>query len=324
MIDKAAQVELYGRKLRDDLRPGTAYHLYRPGPHAGAWNVSALAATDEVILCESLIDAMKFWCAGYRHVTASYGTGGFTADHLEAFIRHGILRVLIAYDADDAGACRAACSRPRRPKPFWPGLIPTRAWACAIAPSSKCSTAPGRGEVIRLAVDGLDHDRGTVLVRQGKHAKAQIVPIGARALGWVERCLDELRLELRRLPDDGTEFLTQAGEPLSGNRLSELVSGYLAAAGHTGSCHLFRHTMATLMLEGGADVRYIQAMLGHADLATTEVYTRVGVTKLESVHTDSHPARLAGTRSGNASVAAEIELSAALDAEDDTGGIPSP
>ncbi len=95
--------EVYGRKIRDDLRKGTAYHLYLPGPHAGVFNEAALAAIDEVILCESLIDALTFWAAGYRNVTASYGTSGFTEAHLAAFRRHGIKRVLIAYDRDDAG-----------------------------------------------------------------------------------------------------------------------------------------------------------------------------------------------------------------------------
>jgi DNA primase len=67
------------------------------------WNIQALAACDEVIVCESLIDALTFWCAGFRHVTASYGAGGFTADHQRAFAGHGVRRVLIAYDRDEAG-----------------------------------------------------------------------------------------------------------------------------------------------------------------------------------------------------------------------------
>ncbi|HEY4341684.1 MAG TPA: CHC2 zinc finger domain-containing protein [Steroidobacteraceae bacterium] len=96
--------ELYGRKIRDDLRTGTAYHLYLPGPHAGVWNEEGLAASGgEVILCEALIDAMTFWVHGFRNVTASYGVHGFTEDHLAAFQRYGIRRVLIAYDRDDAG-----------------------------------------------------------------------------------------------------------------------------------------------------------------------------------------------------------------------------
>ncbi|MEJ2419755.1 MAG: DNA primase [Exilibacterium sp.] len=95
--------ELYGRKLNDNLRPGTAYHLYLPGPHQGVWNVQALKASREIILCEALIDAMTFWVHGFRNVTASYGTGGFTDDHLSAFKHHGIQRVLIAYDRDEPG-----------------------------------------------------------------------------------------------------------------------------------------------------------------------------------------------------------------------------
>jgi DNA primase len=95
--------EVYGRKLNDNLRAGTPLHLYLPGPHRGVWNESALAAAKEVILCEALIDALTFWCAGYRNVTASYGVEGFTADHLAAFQSHGIERVLIAYDRDAAG-----------------------------------------------------------------------------------------------------------------------------------------------------------------------------------------------------------------------------
>jgi DNA primase len=95
--------EVYGRKVRDDLRAGTPRHLYLPGPHRGVWNLPAVAASDEVIVTESLIDALTFWCAGFRHVTACYGAGGFTADHERAFERHGVRRVLIAFDRDDAG-----------------------------------------------------------------------------------------------------------------------------------------------------------------------------------------------------------------------------
>ncbi|HUZ95957.1 MAG TPA: toprim domain-containing protein [Edaphobacter sp.] len=96
-------VQLYGRKINDNLRGGTDYHLYLPGPMRGVWNEEALVATKEIILCEALIDAMTFWCAGYRQVTASYGVNGFTKDHRAAFERHGIERVYIAYDGDEAG-----------------------------------------------------------------------------------------------------------------------------------------------------------------------------------------------------------------------------
>ena len=101
--------EVYGRKINDNLRAGTPLHLYLPGPHRGVWNAAARSATAvlrtarKIILCEALIDALTFWCAGYRNVTASYGVEGFTADHLALFKQGGIERVLIAYDRDEAG-----------------------------------------------------------------------------------------------------------------------------------------------------------------------------------------------------------------------------
>jgi DNA primase len=104
VMDAAGNVtEVYGRKVRDDLRPGTPLHLYLPGPHRGVWNVEALKAAKEVILTEALIDAMTFWCAGLRNVTASYGVEGFTDEILEALKASAAERVLIAYDRDEAG-----------------------------------------------------------------------------------------------------------------------------------------------------------------------------------------------------------------------------
>jgi hypothetical protein len=99
---------LYGRKIRDDLRAGTPDHLYLPGPHRGVFNLAAFAASDELILTEALIDALTFWTAGYRNVTSSYGAGGFTDELLEAITTHRIKRVLIAYDRDAAGEKGAA------------------------------------------------------------------------------------------------------------------------------------------------------------------------------------------------------------------------
>lgn len=96
-------VQMYGRKVREDLRPGTSKHLYLSRPHTAVWNVSALGSSKEVILCESLIDALTFWCAGLRHVITSYGVEGFTRAHVEALRAHGTQKVLVAYDRDEAG-----------------------------------------------------------------------------------------------------------------------------------------------------------------------------------------------------------------------------
>jgi DNA primase len=99
--------EIYGRKITPHLRTGTPLHLYLPGPHGGVFNWQGLTAGEDVILCEALIDAMTFWCAGFKNVTSSFGVEGFTDAHREAFLRYGIKRVLIAYDRDDAGDAAA-------------------------------------------------------------------------------------------------------------------------------------------------------------------------------------------------------------------------
>lgn len=96
--------EVYGRKVAEHgLRAGTPRHLYLPGPHHGVFNIGAFKDSDELVVCESLIDALSLWCAGFRHVTAAYGVGGWTPEHQAAVEAHGIRRVLIAFDADPAG-----------------------------------------------------------------------------------------------------------------------------------------------------------------------------------------------------------------------------
>jgi DNA primase len=109
VIDLEGNVtEIYGRKITEGLRTGTPLHTYLSGPHKGVWNEEALAVSKEIILCESLIDALTFWCADYRNVTASYGVNGFTEDHRQALRKHGTKKVLIAYDRDEAGERAAA------------------------------------------------------------------------------------------------------------------------------------------------------------------------------------------------------------------------
>ncbi len=112
VLDDAGGVsELYGRKITARLRPGTPLHMYLPAHEArgrGVFNLAALQASKEIILCEAIIDALTFWCAGYRNVTTAYGVEGFTDELLAAFKAHGVQRVLIAYDRDEAGERAAA------------------------------------------------------------------------------------------------------------------------------------------------------------------------------------------------------------------------
>jgi integrase/recombinase XerD len=160
-----------------------------------------------------------------------------------------------------------------------------------VARGRRSRIANNRRRTMRGSFDSLDQERGTLIVRQGKGKKDRMVPIGERAIAWLARYLNEARPQLVLPPDPGTLFLTQEGEEISCHRLTQLVRGYVVAAdmGKSGACHLFRHTCATLMLEGGADIRYIQEMLGHVELSTTQIYTQVSIRKLKAVHTLTHP-----------------------------------
>ena len=164
------------------------------------------------------------------------------------------------------------------------------------------STGIRRMEMVGLGVFDVDAARGTLMVRQGKGQKDRVIPIGERALQWVAKYRDDVRPGMVGGADPGHLFLTQYGEGFTASGMSELVSYYIRAAKlgkPGGSCHLFRHTMATLMLEGGADVRYIQAMLGHASLDTTQIYTQVSIRQLKAIHTATHPGRvIAGGQAG--------------------------
>jgi len=184
------------------------------------------------------------------------------------------------------------------------------------------STGMRRMEVVNLGLFDLDLDRGTVMVRQGKGKKDRMVPVGDRAAAWIEKYRADVRPELVVEPDEGGLFLTADGERFSPNGMTALVRGYVVAAdlGKRGACHLFRHTMATLMLEGGADIRFIQQMLGHAKLETTQIYTQVSIRKLQEIHRATHPTARHERTLPNATAAADDtsadDLLAALDAEE--------
>jgi integrase/recombinase XerD len=177
------------------------------------------------------------------------------------------------------------------------------------------STGMRRQELANLALGDLDRERGVLLIRRGKMKKDRMVPIGERALTWIGKYLDELRPKLAGEPDDKYIFLANYGEPVSPKRLSQIAHDAITKAeiGKQGGCHLFRHTAATLMLEGGADIRYIQALLGHANLETTQIYTQVSIGKLKEVHTATHPAarlrRSATPGDGNRASGAEDKTS---------------
>ena len=153
------------------------------------------------------------------------------------------------------------------------------------------STGMRRMEVANLKLYDIDRERGTVMIRQGKGKKDRHIPIGERALSWIAKYVATARPELLAASDEGTVFLDAMGLAFDRVRLTTMVRGYVRKAkiGKQGGCHLFRHTVATLMLENGADIRVIQEMLGHSKLTTTELYTRVSIKLLKQVHEATHP-----------------------------------
>ena len=154
------------------------------------------------------------------------------------------------------------------------------------------STGIRRLELINLKLEDWDKAYGTITVRQGKGHKDRIIPIGERAMLWIKRYLEEARPEIVLGKDEGTLFLNYNGEPFRPEHLSKRVGKFIQKAdvGKRGACHIFRHTLATLMLENGADTRYIQEMLGHSSLKTTQLYTQVSIRQLKEIHSKTHPA----------------------------------
>jgi integrase/recombinase XerD len=156
------------------------------------------------------------------------------------------------------------------------------------------STGIRRFELAGLKLFDVDIERGCLMVRLGKGAKDRLVPVGDRACAWLGKYLNEVRPELVTNHDDYTLFLDDDGRGFDPGKLGDHVKKHLTAAGvtHVGACHLFRVACATHMLENGADIRFIQSLLGHAKLDTTQIYTLVSLAKLKEVHNATHPARL--------------------------------
>jgi len=153
------------------------------------------------------------------------------------------------------------------------------------------ATAMRRGELVGLDLPDVDLARRWLTLRQTKTRWDRVVPMGERAAHWLARYLTESRPELLCGPDPGAVFLAANGERLGPKWLSSQVHHYVGAAdvGKSGSCHLFRHTAATLMVERGADIRYVQELLGHRDLGSTTLYTRVAPDRLAAIHAATHP-----------------------------------
>lgn len=154
------------------------------------------------------------------------------------------------------------------------------------------STGIRRTEIAKIELAELNRNKRILWVH-GKGNKDRVVPVGKRALAWVEKYIDDVRPLLVVNPDEKTLFITGYGEAFNEESLGRAVRTYMLKAGITHQpmgCHLLRHTCATHMLEGGADIRYIQELLGHSKLDTTAIYTQVTIEKLKEIHGKTHPA----------------------------------
>jgi integrase/recombinase XerD len=154
-------------------------------------------------------------------------------------------------------------------------------------------------EVIGLQVSDVDLKRG-VLRARGKGSKERMVPVGSQAVKAISRYLERGRPKLMRPAQSGVEthlFLNQRGGPLTRQGLYKIVQGHAKKAGldqHM-SPHTLRHTFATHLLAGGCELRAVQEMLGHADIATTQIYTHLSAQRLRETYDDAHPRARTGS-----------------------------
>ena len=182
------------------------------------------------------------------------------------------------------------------------------------------ATGLRRAEVSNLKLYDVAFEKGTLFVREGKGKKDRVVPLSLRAATWLRRFLDDVRPRFCFGRDEGFFFLSESGEALSPAALTQQTHEYLQRAGFKGSCHLFRHACATAMLEGGADIRFVQELLGHANLTTTQVYTRVSISKLKAVYEACHPSARADVPTSPPTAAPDVLQQLALEAKEETDG----
>ena len=171
-----------------------------------------------------------------------------------------------------------------------PGADDPLAWRDRALLEFAYGTGARVSEIAGVEVKDVLFDEGLVRLF-GKGRKERIVPIGRRALGAVALYVREVRPRIEKGKGKGRLFLNARGGPISRVGIWGLIKRHAKSAGVTKRVtpHTFRHTFATHLLEGGADLRAVQEMLGHADLSTTQLYTRVDRDYLRTVHRNYHP-----------------------------------
>jgi integrase/recombinase XerD len=267
-------------------------------------------------LTRTVIDRYQHHLYHYRKANGeplTYGSQINRLNPLRAFCKWLVRENLLLYDP----AAALVLVRPPKRLPHVPTLLQVE----TILNGADVSTAEGirdraimevfyssglrRAELMRLKRHEVDLSSRVVWIRQGKGRKDRVVPVGERACMWVRKYVNDVRPHSVNGIDSETLFLMDTNRSFTKDALTRCLANYVRAAGLAhGACHLLRHAMATHMLENGADVRYIQAILGHSDLETTAVYTHVSIAKLKEVHAATHPARVLRTAQTDVNVAA--------------------
>jgi DNA primase catalytic core len=224
-----AAVGLYGRRIQRSLSAETPKHLYLPGPHRGVFNRQGLGG-EEVIVCEALLDAMTFWCAGLRHVTSAYGVEGVTEELLEALVAAGTKRVMIAFDRDEAGDAGAEKLSVRLAelgietfRVLFPRGMDANTYARKVAPASKSLELAVRQAVWMRAGSAATAPATSQPKTTSEAAGAETTPEGHPSL-VAEAALSEPAARAPRLPASPT-----SPEPTSQSRGAETTSARRAA-----------------------------------------------------------------------------------------------
>ncbi|MGM0512199.1 MAG: CHC2 zinc finger domain-containing protein [Pseudomonadota bacterium] len=271
VIDLNGQIrEMYGRKITSGLRSGTPLHLYLPGAHGGVWNEAALQASQVVILCESLIDAMSFWVAGHRNVTAAYGVNGFTAAHVQALQQYGTKQVLIAFDNDAAGneaavklAARLAGLGVETFRVVFPAGMDANGYLCQVAEPDMA---------FRLLIESAVPMGEPVQVVEGKH-QHQTVP-GPETVPSLAAAPAEPGVVVETLPGGELEI----GLPGQQWRIRGLAQVKAGGGAMKINAQVI-DTVSGVMFADSVDMMSARSRAGYARMAAAELGTAEGQLK---------------------------------------------
>lgn len=155
-----------------------------------------------------------------------------------------------------------------------------------------------RAELAELDMHDIDFRNQIIRIRKGKGGQDRSVPIASKALEWVKRYITDLRSDLACLGSADALFLGETGIRIQYSKLTDMVGEYVrrSGIGKQGACHMLRHATATHMLRNGADIRYVQEMLGHKDIQSTLIYAHVTIRDLQQVYLRTHPANRRGKK----------------------------